>query len=572
VNLHDYLGAAEVEQPLPRSVAELFESFEPVDLTEPLSQNRPAIRTVAYEDLRDLVLARYRWMERQAVVAELAADLPADLLGGVLLAYQVPAYLEAHKQGAGDDAIRAAYYQLWTACLEAAHATTTVSVSPAGKNHPRAAQYLRFEGDRGVASEITAEDWIELRRGVRGDVITLAWTHSVDALAEAGTEALGALSGLVGSKTPAEFIEAELLASVATALHARLDLEGEETVVGNIAKEYEGLLAEPALKVQPAGAVYVGTNRQRLGMVAFDKRGGVSATAPMRPSGDWPARVARWMKDHRVRAVVLPTTAVAAEWLETLATGLEELRMRTVRVSPAGIVEARSIDDPALRRVSPEEASAIVIARRGVRPLDEWCRIDPTRLGLSRIQAELNGERLREVLQLVRERTIADAQPLSTAPVTTGGIRGRAAAPLNPAVTHIRDLRPGLQLQGMVTNVTKFGAFINIGLRQEGLVHISELADDFVAEPAEVVQVGQQVSCRVISIDLDRGRIALSMRSENAPPRVGAPRAPRRPMDRMGSSGPQRRGGGSGSASPTSGPTGADRNKALADLEKLFSK
>jgi transcriptional accessory protein Tex/SPT6 len=281
------------------------------------------------------------------------------------------------------------------------------------------------------------------------------------------------------------------------------------------------------------------------------------------------------MKDHRVRAVVLPTTAVAAEWLETLAAGMEELRMRTVRVSPAGIVEARSIDDPALRRVSPEEASAIVIARRGVRPLDEWCRIDPTRLGLSRIQAELNADRLREVLQLVRERTIADAQPLSTAPVTTGGIRGRAAAPLNPTVTHIRDLRPGLQLQGMVTNVTKFGAFINIGLRQEGLVHISELADDFVAEPAEVVQVGQQVSCRVISIDLDRGRIALSMRSENAPPRVGAPprrAAPRRTMDRMGSSGPQRRGGGSGSASPTGGASGGDRNKALADLEKLFSK
>ena len=87
----------------------------------------------------------------------------------------------------------------------------------------------------------------------------------------------------------------------------------------------------------------------------------------------------------------------------------------------------------------------------------------------------------------------------------------RAAAFLDGVET-LRDLKPGMVLEGSVTNVTNFGAFVDIGVHQDGLVHISMLADRFVKDPHEVVQSGQLVKVKVLEIDLDRKRIALSMR------------------------------------------------------------
>ncbi|MBP7633290.1 RNA-binding transcriptional accessory protein [Candidatus Ozemobacteraceae bacterium] len=80
-------------------------------------------------------------------------------------------------------------------------------------------------------------------------------------------------------------------------------------------------------------------------------------------------------------------------------------------------------------------------------------------------------------------------------------------------VHKISDLRPGMKLPGIVTNVTRFGAFVDVGVHQDGLVHISELADRFVREPSEVVKVQQKVTVTVLEVDEKRSRISLSMRS-----------------------------------------------------------
>ncbi len=80
-------------------------------------------------------------------------------------------------------------------------------------------------------------------------------------------------------------------------------------------------------------------------------------------------------------------------------------------------------------------------------------------------------------------------------------------------VNKMEDLREGMELPGIVTNITAFGAFVDVGVHQDGLVHISELADRFVKDPTEVVKLRQKVTVRVLSIDLERNRIALSMRS-----------------------------------------------------------
>jgi len=81
-------------------------------------------------------------------------------------------------------------------------------------------------------------------------------------------------------------------------------------------------------------------------------------------------------------------------------------------------------------------------------------------------------------------------------------------------VTTIDDVREGMTLEGVVTNVTAFGAFVDIGIHQDGLVHVSELADRFVSDPSEVVKTGDKIKVRVIGVDKARNRISLSARTK----------------------------------------------------------
>jgi len=83
----------------------------------------------------------------------------------------------------------------------------------------------------------------------------------------------------------------------------------------------------------------------------------------------------------------------------------------------------------------------------------------------------------------------------------------------------IKDLQSGMMLEGTVTNVANFGAFVDIGVHQDGLVHVSQLADRFVKDPSVLVKAGDVVKVRVVEVDLKRKRIALSMRKDEAPPR-----------------------------------------------------
>jgi len=109
-------------------------------------------------------------------------------------------------------------------------------------------------------------------------------------------------------------------------------------------------------------------------------------------------------------------------------------------------------------------------------------------------------------------------------------------------VHELKDLEVGMRLEGVVTNVTAFGAFVDIGVHQDGLVHISELADQYVKDPSDVVKAGQVISVRVLDVDVPRKRISLSARSgdgqvqqktDKRPPRDGRrPKQSNRPKQR----------------------------------------
>jgi len=100
----------------------------------------------------------------------------------------------------------------------------------------------------------------------------------------------------------------------------------------------------------------------------------------------------------------------------------------------------------------------------------------------------------------------------------------------------MEDLRVGMELEGVVTNVTAFGAFVDVGVHQDGLVHVSKLADRFIRDPSEVVKVGDRIKVRVVEVDLQRKRISLTARRDEKienrgaqPAPAGRPQQPRRP-------------------------------------------
>ncbi len=123
-------------------------------------------------------------------------------------------------------------------------------------------------------------------------------------------------------------------------------------------------------------------------------------------------------------------------------------------------------------------------------------------------------------------------------------------AEFKDGVEKIADLSPGMALEGVVTNVTAFGAFVDVGVHQDGLVHVSELADKFVKDPREVVKAGDVVKVRVKDVDVERKRIALTMKS-GALDMGSDKRTPSAP--------PARR-----SNSPSSSPKNSEGESALA--------
>ncbi|REH40057.1 uncharacterized protein DFR26_0255 [Paraperlucidibaca baekdonensis] len=117
------------------------------------------------------------------------------------------------------------------------------------------------------------------------------------------------------------------------------------------------------------------------------------------------------------------------------------------------------------------------------------------------------------------------------------------AATFDDAVTEMKDLLPGMVLEGVVTNVTAFGAFVDVGVHQDGLVHISVLAERFVKDPHEVVKAGDIVKVKVMEVDLPRKRIALSCKLDAPLPSEKPANASQRKVpSRQGSSGRQTQG------------------------------
>ncbi|MCB9574295.1 MAG: RNA-binding transcriptional accessory protein [Kofleriaceae bacterium] len=180
-----------------------------------------------------------------------------------------------------------------------------------------------------------------------------------------------------------------------------------------------------------------------------------------------------------------------------------------------------------------EQAAGFLRIRGGEHPLDASA-VHPERYGLVErmagdlgveVGALIGNQELVDKIDLSRYVTVDAGEPTLRDIVDELKKPGRdPRAEFEPPkfrddVTALTDLKPGMALEGVVTNVTAFGAFVDIGVHQDGLIHVSQLADRFVKDPAEVVKVGDKIKVRVISVDLERRRIALTARREDAPAR-----------------------------------------------------
>ena len=212
----------------------------------------------------------------------------------------------------------------------------------------------------------------------------------------------------------------------------------------------------------------------------------------------------------------------------TLAQRIVETRERQ-----GGFRERRELlDVPRLGPKAFEQAAGFLRVRGGAHPLDATA-VHPERYDLvSSVASDLGmdvadlvgNEAALERLESTLDRYVSERVGRPTLEDILAELRRPGRDPrdrfqppeFREDVRSPEDLKPGMRLGGVVTNVVAFGAFVDVGVHQDGLVHVSELTDGYVRDPSEVVKVGQAVQVTVLSVDLDRGRIGLSMRADSS--------------------------------------------------------
>lgn len=208
---------------------------------------------------------------------------------------------------------------------------------------------------------------------------------------------------------------------------------------------------------------------------------------------------------------------------------------------------------PRLGQRAFEQCAGFLRIRDGKEPLDA-SSVHPEAYGVAKKIVAFCGRDLRQLmgdsaaLKAIDPRTFVDERfGLPTVRDIIAELEkpgrdprpGFKTATFADGVDDIKDLKPGMLLEGTVTNVAAFGAFVDIGVHQDGLVHVSQLADKFVKDPHEVVKAGDVVKVRVVEVDIPRKRIGLTMRKDGGEP---APRsaAPAKSRDmKFASSKPQ---------------------------------
>ena len=233
---------------------------------------------------------------------------------------------------------------------------------------------------------------------------------------------------------------------------------------------------------------------------------------------------------NRVGVEVNTASVALLSYVSGIGPGLAENIVKT-RDEQGGFDSRKALlKVPRLGAKAYEQAAGFLRVRGGTHPLDASA-VHPERYALVERMAADVGASLAELISdearleaIELPRYVSETVGLPTLRDIVVELRKPGRDPraafeafaFRDDVTQPKDLHEGMELEGLVTNIVAFGAFVDIGVHQDGLVHVSQLADRYVSDPNHVVTVGQRVKVRVVAVDLQRNRIALTMKSATA--------------------------------------------------------
>ena len=540
-----------------------------ITMSDLVSQHRDLLTAMAGPQLRRLSEARRLWQElenlREGILAA-NPGTPDEVFSLALSARRMEAlrHILPHfpladyaSQAVWIEALRAAL-EVWTGALNLSTKKGTVKAALIGRADVPESWESVVEKQLDIFS-ITRDVWYIMKKGEAAGLVRVEFEYPVSSIAT-HLDAVKGRMGATGTRLSSEeLLQILVLNALPGALRTFLDNRMREETFKEVAVSYLEVLKVPPVKAQRLGAFLPDSAVTTCGLVVLNEKGKSLAHAVLPLTGDWCERARVFFVEQKTAYVVIPSFIMEFNGI------LDEFREKEggflvfMPVRSDGLAEAVEMLEKSQEATPGPSAGAIILGRRFMFPSREWSLIDPIAALGNDVPDDVSEDELRVYLLeqkgLIQMDAGLDRIPTRVLPVAhSGGLL--AAGKLNPQIAHFDDVKMGMVLTGIIINITKFGAFINIGLSQEALVHVSELSDDFVSDPFEVVSLGQQVKATVVAIDTEKNRISLSLRTNPKPIEPRKPRMDdrRKPMrdDRYQST--------------------ASRSQALKDLENLFKK
>jgi transcriptional accessory protein Tex/SPT6 len=462
-----------------------------------------------------------------------------------------------------------AHLSLWRACIDIGLMEGTVSVTLADANHPDVDEFTNHLTNKTDLKEIRGYQWMGAKRGERAGVLFIEIQVPWDKMEDQAKARLTNL-GLVAQQRKATSINEELVNNnLISTLKSLIDKRAENETLRSASSAYMGLIDSPPLEANRVLSVYLSSTKAPAGIALMDQKGLLLEQKKIQTDTDLKDALSTFISTYTPDAAILPSSSSDNLRLRTLLDALKDLSV--VRIHPGAINEASEDLE-----YSKSVAGAVVLGRRALFPRKEWSQVTPSSLGLGEYTRELDSKKLSQTLTEARLISLWDKKTHKDSPNGTKP-RSRTVVPrtrLNPLVRTIHDLKPGMLVTGVVTNLTRFGAFLNIGISKEAMIHVSQLSTEFVSDPSQVVKIGQTLSAVVIEADAAKNRIALSLKPDSKPPntllskQIPSIDGLKTPMQTKTAHSPA-------SASPhlhSGHNEKKSRSAALSDLDALFKK
>ncbi len=473
--------------------------------------------------LRMLLCAARRWsalqqlQQNQAALA-LSEDLKTRITERAHLGLieRLQRYFSANPQTENVTAWTAAF-DLWDACNKIAWRDAQLSVEARDTQHPRLAHFADLIGAQGPCHEVPAHRWLAIRRGQQEGVLALRFKWPEPSLLEQVQLYRKSLNA-PETRSDASLLQELVFDALPIALEQQLQESAQQHTTLQSQKELHRLLTAAPLTQSPLASLSLSREDRPIALIVLDGQAALIHSATFPINAQTPQRLKTLLQGIAPAAIALPVRAPAIQTLNEIASSLHGIApIHRVREAALSTARQHWTDPP--HNLPREIANARAQAERLQDPFKAWDRIEPLQIGLAEYTEQIDTARLEQALldekQLARHALTYNTAEEETPERASFSLQGA----LNPLVRSIADLRPGMTLQGVVSHTTDFGAFVQLGLPEEGMIHVSELADRFIKHPNEVVQSGQHLRVRVLSVEPDKARISLTLKTPkpNAP-------------------------------------------------------